>query len=54
MLNTKLLDDLRDIRDDFENAAIVDYEAVLGGAVGDWFGNHLTTHDARLHGMVGV
>ena len=32
----KLLDDLRDIMDDFESGTFVDYRAALSGAVRDW------------------
>ena len=50
----KLLDDLRDIMDDFESGAFVDYKAALAGAVRDWFVNHFKTKDARLHRLLGV
>lgn len=50
----KLLDDLRDIMDDFDEGAFVDYEAALAGAVRDWFVNHFKTKDARLHRLLGV
>lgn len=50
----KLLDDLRDIMDEHEAGAYLDYEAALGTAVGDWFVNHFKTKDARLHRKLGV
>ncbi len=50
----KLLDDLRDIMDDFDNDEFVDYKAALADAVRDWFVNHFKTKDARLHRLLGV
>ena len=50
----KLLDDLRDIMDNFEAGESLDYEAALGHAVRDWFVNHFKTKDARLHRLLGV
>jgi hemerythrin len=50
----KLLDDLRDIMDDFDNGTFVDYENRLDTAVRDWFVNHFKTKDARLHKKLGV
>jgi hemerythrin len=50
----KLLDDLRDIMDDYEADAYFDYEEALGTAVRDWFVNHFKTRDARLHRRLGV
>lgn len=50
----KLLDDLRDIMDDFESGQDVDYKDALGAAVRDWFVNHFKTKDARLHKLLGV
>jgi len=49
-----LLDDIRDIMDDFEAGTYSDYETVLAPAVRDWFVNHFKTKDARLHKMLGV
>jgi hemerythrin len=49
-----LLDDLRDIMDNFEGGEPLDYEAALGHAVRDWFVNHFKTKDARLHRLLGV
>ena len=50
----KLLDDLRDIMDDFEADAGTDYKKALSAAVRDWFVNHFKTKDARLHSKLGV
>ncbi len=50
----KLLDDLRDIMDDFEAGTGTDYRQALGAAVRDWFVNHFKTKDARLHKKLGV
>ena len=50
----KLLDDLRDIMDDFEAGTGEDYKTALGAAVRDWFVNHFKTKDARLHKLLGV
>ncbi len=50
----KLLDDMRDIMDSFEEDQFADYETALAGAVRDWFVDHFKTKDARLHGMLGV
>ena len=50
----KLLDDLRDIMDSFEEDQFTDYENALATAVRDWFVDHFKTKDARLHGMLGV
>lgn len=50
----KLLDDLRDIMDDFEADVTADYGKALGEVVRDWFVNHFKTKDARLHRTLGV
>jgi hemerythrin-like metal-binding protein len=50
----KLLDDLRDIMDDFEENTGADYKTALAAAVRDWFVNHFKTKDARLHKRLGV
>ena len=50
----KLLDDIRDIMDDFENDKYTDYSGSLTEAVQDWFVNHFKTKDARLHKLLGV
>ena len=43
-----LLDDLRDIMDAVEDDGVLD-EAQLTGDLDRWFGDHFTTHDAKLH-----
>jgi hemerythrin-like metal-binding protein len=44
-----LLDQIRDIMDDYEfGDGELPVEA-FGQRLGDWFGNHCATHDARLH-----
>lgn len=50
----KLLDDIRDIMDDFEAGDYVAYNEALASAVRDWFINHFKTKDARLHKLLGV
>ncbi len=50
----KLLDDIRDIMDDFEDGKYVDYDDRLATAVRDWFVEHFKTRDARLHNKLGV
>ncbi len=50
----KLLDDIRDIMDDFEAGKYADYSEVLAGVIRDWFIEHFKTKDARLHGALGV
>ena len=49
-----LLDQLRDIMDDHEAGAFVDYRPALKQSVRDWFVNHFKSKDARLHRMLGV
>ncbi len=49
-----LLDDIRDIMDDFAEGDRRDYRQALSDAVRDWFVNHFKTKDARLHKMLGV
>ena len=49
-----LLDDIRDIMDDFSAGQFRDYRRALADAVRDWFVNHFKTRDARLHKMLGV
>ena len=44
----RLLDDIRDIMDDYEDRRQFD-DAVLAQRLSDWFGVHFKTHDARLH-----
>ena len=50
----KLLDDIRDIMDDFEAGEYTAYDEALANAVRDWFINHFKTKDARLHSLLGV
>ena len=50
----KLLDDIRDIMDDFEAGDFDTYDDALSNAVRDWFINHFKTKDARLHKLLGV
>ena len=50
----RLLDDIRDIMDDFEAGVYADYRSALAGAVRDWFVDHFKTRDARLHRLLGV
>ena len=49
----KLLDDLRDIMDDYDAGRFTNYEEALGSAVRDWFVDHFKTKDARLHAKLG-
>ena len=50
----KLLDDIRDIMDDYGSGKYMDYETALSDAVRDWFVDHFKTKDARLHRLLGV
>jgi len=50
----KLLDDIRDIMDDFEAGKFAAYDEALSSAVRDWFVDHFKTKDARLHRLLGV
>lgn len=50
----KLLDDLRDIMDDYKFDTFVNYQERLDHTVRDWFVNHFKTKDARLHKLLGV
>ena len=51
----RLLDELRDLMDDYESNSALGPEAAaqLVGSVGAWFTNHFKTHDARLHARLG-
>ena len=49
-----LLDDIRDIMDDFDDGKYADYDDRLADAVRDWFVDHFKTRDARLHKKLGV
>ncbi len=48
----RLLDELRDIMDDFEASSRFD-EQQLAEALDAWFSRHFETHDARLHHALG-
>jgi hemerythrin len=50
----QLLDDIRDIMDNFNAGKYLAYDDALATAVSDWFIDHFKTKDARLHGMLGV
>jgi hemerythrin-like metal-binding protein len=47
----RLLDEIRDIMDDFEDDEITSAE--LGAKLDAWFSRHFETHDARLHKALG-
>lgn len=49
----RLLDDIRDITEEFEASTQLD-EAAFERRLGDWFQLHFKTHDARLHRMKGM
>jgi len=49
-----LLDEIRDIMDDFEGGVYGAADEALATTVRDWFVNHFKTRDARLHGKLGV
>ncbi len=44
----RLLDDVRDLMDDYEDGVYVDVER-FGKRLDDWFSEHFHTRDARLH-----
>jgi hemerythrin-like metal-binding protein len=46
----RLLDDIRDISDEFERSDRLD-EAAFRHRLAEWFETHFGTHDARLHRM---
>lgn len=50
----KLLDDIRDIMDDFEAGKYDAYHKTLAPVIHNWFVDHFKTRDARLHKMLGV
>ncbi len=50
----ELLDEIRDIMDDYAAGRYVNYEERLVSRVHDWFVNHFRTRDARLHKKLGV
>ena len=47
----RLLDEIRDIMDDFEEHEVASAE--LGTQLDVWFSRHFETHDARLHKALG-
>ena len=49
----RLLDEIRDIMDRHETDAYFNYETALARELGDWFGVHFRTKDARLHTALG-
>lgn len=49
----RLLDDIRDLADEFEDSAEID-ERQFGERLAAWFGHHFQTHDARLHRLAGA
>jgi len=48
----RLLDEIRDIMDRYEDDADPDYEKALSAHLREWFTNHFKTKDARLHRML--
>ena len=53
----RLLDDFRDIMDEFEATGRLEDEAVIQAftaRVEAWFVNHFRRHDARLHNQLGT
>ncbi len=44
----RLLDDVRDLMDDYEDGVYVDMEG-FGKRLDEWFSEHFRTRDARLH-----
>jgi len=48
----RLLDEIRDIMDDFEAVDVFD-ERLLAQRLDAWFSRHFETHDARLHKALG-
>jgi hemerythrin-like metal-binding protein len=49
----RLLDEIRDIMDDCDEAEAID-EAELSRRLDAWFSRHFETHDARLHKALGA
>ncbi len=49
----RLLDEIRDITEAFEQTVLTDRQA-FEHRLRDWFQNHFSTHDARLHRMAGM
>ncbi len=48
----RLLDEIRDIMDDFEEGEELD-DFALAQSLDAWFSRHFETHDARLHNALG-
>jgi hemerythrin-like metal-binding protein len=48
----RLLDDIRDLMDDYEDGVYVDLER-FGARLDEWFSEHFRTRDARLHKRLG-
>jgi len=48
----QLLDEIRDIMDDFEDGKLLD-DADLARRLDAWFSEHFRTRDARLHNRLG-
>lgn len=49
----RLLDEIREITDAYEQNVLTDRQA-FECRLRDWFQNHFSTHDARLHRMSGM
>lgn len=49
----RLLDEIRDIMDEFERDAYFDYEEALSARLKEWWTRHSKDKDARLHRMLG-
>ena len=49
----RLLDDIRDITDEFEQSTTLD-DTRLKKKLADWFQLHFKTHDSRLHNLAGM
>lgn len=49
----RLLDEISDIMERYENDAYLDYETELAAHLREWFTAHFKTKDARLHKMLG-
>jgi hemerythrin-like metal-binding protein len=47
----RLLDDVRDLMDDYEDGVYVDVE-LFGKRLDEWFSEHFRTRDARLHSKI--
>jgi len=47
----RLLDDVRDLMDDYEDGVYVDVEE-FGKRLDEWFSEHFRTRDSRLHSKI--